>query len=73
MAAMLRAEGIVAGRLQPTSEANSRRAHPRADLSHVNVAFLYGSKEGNYYASVDEAAKQASHSRGRIVNIASAG
>jgi len=42
------------------------------DLSHVNVAFLSGSKEGNYHAVVAAAAKQAAHSGGRIVNVASA-
>ena len=43
------------------------------DLSHVKVAFLSGSPEGNYYAIVAAAAAQAKRQRGRIDNVASAG
>jgi len=43
------------------------------DLSHVRVAFLSGSPEGNYYTVVARVAEQARHQRGRIENVASAG
>jgi TRAP-type uncharacterized transport system substrate-binding protein len=43
------------------------------DLSHVRVAFLSGSPEGNYHAVIARVAEQARRQRGRIDNIASAG
>jgi hypothetical protein len=42
-------------------------------LSHVNVAFLSGSPEGNYHATVARVAAEAQHRHGRIANVASAG
>jgi len=43
------------------------------DLSHVKVAFLSGSEDGNYYAIVKKAAAQARRNHGRIDNLPSAG
>ena len=43
------------------------------DLSQVKVAFLSGSKDGNYYSIVAKVAAQARIQRGRIENLASAG
>lgn len=45
--------------------------HP--DLSHVKVAFLSGSEDGNYHAIVDKAAAEAQRRNGRIDNLPSAG
>jgi len=45
--------------------------HP--DLSHVKVAFLSGSVDGNYHANVDKAAAEAKRRNGRIDNLPSAG
>src|SRR5262245_33051112 len=42
-------------------------------LSHVKVAILSGSEQGNYYAIVAEAAAEARRQRGRIDNLPSAG
>lgn len=43
------------------------------DLSHVKVAIVSGSEDGNYYAIVAKAAAEARRERGRIENLASAG
>lgn len=43
------------------------------DLSHVDVAILSGSAEGNYHAIVAKAADEAKRRHGRIANLASAG
>src|SRR6185369_15261612 len=43
------------------------------DLSHVKVAIISGSEDGNYHAIVDKAAAQALRERGRIDNLTSAG
>jgi TRAP-type uncharacterized transport system substrate-binding protein len=43
------------------------------DLSHVKVAIISGSEDGNYHAIVDKAAAQALRERGRITNLTSAG
>ena len=43
------------------------------DLSHVKVAMLSGSADGNYHAIVGKAAAQAQRERGRIDNLTSAG
>jgi len=43
------------------------------DLSHVKVAIISGSEDGNYHAIVDKAAAQALRERGRINNLTSAG
>jgi TRAP-type uncharacterized transport system substrate-binding protein len=43
------------------------------DLSHVDVAFVSGSVEGNYHAVVAKAAQEAQRQRGRIDNLPSAG
>ena len=43
------------------------------DLSHVKVAFLSGSEEGNYHAIVAKVAAEARHQRGRVDNLPSAG
>ena len=43
------------------------------DLSHVKVAFISGSAEGNYHAIVAKAAGEAQRQRGRIDNLPSAG
>ena len=43
------------------------------DLSHVKVAVISGSEDGNYHAIVDKAAAQALRERGRIENLTSAG
>ena len=43
------------------------------DLSHVDVAILSGSAQGNYHAIVDKAAAEAKRRSGRIANVASAG
>ena len=43
------------------------------DLSHVKVAFVSGSKDGNYYAIVAKVNAEAQRQRGRIDNLASAG
>ena len=43
------------------------------DLSHVKVAFVSGSKDGNYYAIVTKVAAAAQRQRGRIDNLTSAG
>ena len=43
------------------------------DLSHVKVAFVSGSAEGNYHAIVAKAAGEAQRQRGRIDNLPSAG
>ena len=45
----------------------------RPDLSHVEVAFLSGSEDGNYRAIVDKAAAEAQRRKGRIDNLPSAG
>ena len=45
----------------------------RPDLSHVEVALLSGSKDGNYYAIADKAAAEAQRRNGRIGNLPSAG
>ena len=45
--------------------------HP--DLSHVKVAFLSGSEDGNYHAIVGKAAAEAQRRNGRIDNLPSAG
>ena len=45
--------------------------HP--DLSHVKVAFLSGSEDGNYHAIVDKAAAEAQRRNGRIDTLPSAG
>lgn len=42
-------------------------------LSHVRVAILSGSEQGNYYAIVARVAAQAQRQKGRIQNLASAG
>ena len=46
---------------------------PNPDLSHVKVAVLSGSAEGNYHAIVAKAATEARRQHGRIDNLASAG
>jgi len=43
------------------------------DLSHVKVAIISGSEDGNYHAIVDKAAAQALREHGRINNVSSAG
>ena len=43
------------------------------DLSHVKVAFLSGSEEGNYHAIVAKVAAEARHQHGRVDNLPSAG
>jgi len=43
------------------------------DLSHVNVAFVSGSPEGNYHAIVEKTAAEAHRRGGRIDNVPSAG
>jgi len=43
------------------------------DLSHVKVAFVSGSPEGNYHAIVAKAVAEAQRQRGRIDNLPSAG
>ena len=43
------------------------------DLSHVKVAIVSGSEDGNYHAIVDKAAAQALREHGRIDNVSSAG
>ena len=43
------------------------------NLAHVNVAFLSGSEQGNYYAIVAKAAAEAKRRDGRIANLSSAG
>ncbi len=43
------------------------------DLSHVKVAFVSGSKDGNYYTIVTKVAAAAQRQRGRIDNLTSAG
>jgi len=45
--------------------------HP--DLSHVKVAFLSGSADGNYHAIVDKIGAEAQRRNGRIDNLTSAG
>jgi TRAP-type uncharacterized transport system substrate-binding protein len=45
--------------------------HP--DLSHVEIAFLSASENGNYHAIVDKAAAEARRRNGRIENLPSAG
>ncbi|MCC6194009.1 MAG: hypothetical protein IT518_06015 [Burkholderiales bacterium] len=42
-------------------------------LSHVKVAILSGSEQGNYYAVVSRVAAQVQRERGRVENVASAG
>jgi uncharacterized protein len=44
-----------------------------ADLSHVKVAFLSGSPEGNYHAVVGRVAAEARRRGGRVENVPSAG
>jgi len=39
------------------------------DLSHVKVAIVSGSEDGNYHAIVDKAAAQALREHGRINNV----
>ncbi len=46
---------------------------PNPDLSHVKVAILSGSPEGNYHSIVAKAATEARRQHGRIDNLASAG
>ena len=43
------------------------------DLSHVKVAFLSGSADGNYHAIVDKAGAEAQRRHGRFDNLTSAG
>jgi TRAP-type uncharacterized transport system substrate-binding protein len=43
------------------------------DLSHVNVTFLSGGEQGNYYAIVQKLDAEARRRRGRIANTATAG
>ena len=43
------------------------------DLSHVQVAILSGSQDGNYHALVAKAAAEGQRQRGRIDNVTSAG
>jgi len=43
------------------------------DLSHVHVAILSGSQEGNYHAVIAKTATQAQRLHGRVANISSAG
>jgi len=43
------------------------------DLSHVDVAILSGSTQGNYHAIVAKVAEEAKRRRGRIANLPSAG
>jgi TRAP-type uncharacterized transport system substrate-binding protein len=45
----------------------------RPDLSHVDVAFLSGSEQGNYHAIVERLATEAKQRDGRVRNLASAG
>jgi TRAP-type uncharacterized transport system substrate-binding protein len=49
------------------------RVSREPDLSHVDVAILSGSAQGNYHAIVDKASAEAKRRRGRIDNLASAG
>lgn len=46
---------------------------PNPDLSHVKVAFVSGSEQGNYHAIVAKAVAEAQRQHGRIVNLPSAG
>src|SRR4029434_9582888 len=46
---------------------------PNPDLSHVKVAFVSRSEEGNYHAIVAKAAAEARRQHGRIDNLPSAG
>ena len=46
---------------------------PNPDLSHVKVAVLSGSVEGNYHAIVAKAAAEVRRQHGRVDNLASAG
>jgi hypothetical protein len=43
------------------------------DLSHVDVAILSGSTQGNYHAMVAKVADEAKRRRGRVANLPSAG
>ena len=49
------------------------RFNRQPDLSHVDVAILSGSPQGNYYAIVAKAGEEAKRRRGRIANLTSAG
>jgi len=46
---------------------------PEASLRHLKVGFLSGGVKGNYFAIVDRMAVGASHRKGRITNLTSAG
>ncbi len=46
---------------------------PEASLRHLKVGFLSGGVKGNYFAIVDRIAVGASHRKGRITNLTSAG
>jgi TRAP-type uncharacterized transport system substrate-binding protein len=48
-------------------------ASRRPDISHVNVAILSGSEDGNYHAIIAKAAAEAQRRHGRIENLSSAG
>jgi len=43
------------------------------DLSYLHASVLSGSEEGNYYATVAKVATEASHQKGHIDNVPSAG
>jgi TRAP-type uncharacterized transport system substrate-binding protein len=70
---LLRKIALVFGMLFAVGFVVSRLDFSRSYGSLRNTGFASGSKEGNYFAVVDELAKIAAHGNGSIRNVASAG